>query len=120
MLNSEKFKAAEERAKAFDKWCEEYHNLTHDCTKCCLYETMLSANTGTVCPIAWLDLEANEEMPLPCPYCGGATKVIGTVSFRVACTDCMYSSDMGPDEGRIVAAHNRIARAVMEDKEETP
>lgn len=102
MKNSEKYKTAEARGKAFRRSCA-VTKLTKQC------EDALSC---TECQFAWLDLEAEEENPLPCPYCGEECKVhSGTLGEWVSCS-CGYSSKM--IHGGAVAAHNLVARAVME------
>jgi Lar family restriction alleviation protein len=62
MTNGEKFKTAEERAKAFDNYCISQKS---GCNKC-----PLNKYAGDACRFKWLELEAKEEL-LPCPFCGG-------------------------------------------------
>lgn len=114
MLNIEKYTTADERARAFDKWCD-----ARSCDKCELRTIYLTAATGSVCPIVWLDQEAEEEKIEDCPYCGGSCLVSnGAVGkYRVFCEknlSCMYSSGAYVTEHEAIAAHNRVARAVME------
>lgn len=120
MKNSEKFKTAEERAKAFTKWCAEKQKTAigkvakHECSDCPLDEHT------PCCFFFWLDLEAEEEKPLPCPFCGSNTVVKSNVTVRhvdnhlVECTNCQYRSEEKFDRDCAIAAHNRVARAVME------
>lgn len=113
MLNSQKYKTAEERAAAFYKFC-------HDrvCEKCELYDMTRLSRT---CCLFWLDLdpEAEAEKPLPCPCC--RKEVRETYNFdytlkKLMC-DCGYQSPW-VEKDRDHISHNRIARAVMEADEE--
>lgn len=100
MTNGEKYKTAEERAEAYSK--------TQD----------VQRGRGFVSPIlafAWLELEAAEEKPLPCPFCGGECEVgLGRVFCKTQSCYCSKSFDMNE---KAIAAHNRVARAVMAAKE---
>ena len=103
MLNSEKYKTAEERAKAFQVYCAVPKLKKHlSCIEC---------------QFAWLDLEAEEEKPLPCPICGCAVDIrkIGDYHTRsqVQCT-CGYRCAWCDSGDEAIAQHNRVARAVME------
>ena len=109
MLNSQKFTTAEERGRAFDRWCRG----NNGCDRCTLHDAGIELST-CVCSFYWLDLEAEEEKPLPCPYCGGETEVVGTGAYQVVCMKCMYASAMRADMDLCVSDHNRVARAVME------
>lgn len=108
MTNEEKFKTPEERAKAFEKFCE---NLL--CIDCPLGEL----HSPNVCRYAWLALEFEDEKPMDCPFCGSKCEVIGAVNHRVKCTECNYESIMNSDREKVIAAHNRICRAVKAYKE---
>lgn len=72
MRNCEKFKTAEERGRAFRKFCH------HGCVGCVL--SRVSSKLSD-CPMFWLDLKAEEDEPLPCPFCGGEV-VIGETSYK--------------------------------------
>ena len=104
MTNAEKFKTADERAKAFGKWCER--TKIHDS-----YGDAACAVKCGFCHFAWLDLEAYEEI-LPCPFCG---RKCTTSSERkvVVCSNCSYTSIQGWEMKDTIAAHNRVARAVI-------
>ena len=108
MKNFEKYKTADERAHAFDNFC----NGRTPCDKCKLNN---SAAKRLGCAYAWLDLEVEEEKPMPCPFCG---KECSSSVCRedncgvVACNYCGYrSSHTATREGAILN-HNRICRAV--------
>lgn len=105
LKNFEKFKTAEERANAFDLHCEE--------TKC--KNKCDDALSCRECQFAWLDLEAGEEKPLPCPFCGEeCTATVMQNEWRVSCivSGCYRSSFFGT-EADAIAAHNRVAKAVI-------
>lgn len=107
MKNSEKYRTAEERARAFKEWC---HGLCGNCP--------LERHDLNGCGMLWLDLEAEEE-PLPCPFCGGETWVRDYVPanervYDILCHGCEYRSQKFYSRNHVVAAHNRVARAVME------
>lgn len=113
MTNFEKYKTAEERVKAFEDWW----NIRGGCGNCVLLN---KAN----CALYWLDLEAEEEKPLPCPYCGSNTVITShdTVchvnKYCIECTECSYRSEKKFQKEGAIAAHNRVAKAVMEAKKE--
>ena len=72
MTNEQKYKTAEERVKAFDRWrktikCEGCSQM---CDKC------EAGPLADECGFKWLTLEAEEEEPKPCPFCGGMTELI--------------------------------------------
>ena len=117
MTNGEKFKTAEERAKAFTKWCEEKQKTAigkvakHECSDCPLDERT------PCCFFFWLDLEAEEEKPLPCPFCGREVSVHTDAPEEWVSCECGYSSKM-MNHGCSIAAHNRVARAMLAAKED--
>ena len=120
MTNAEKFKTAEERARAFGKWHEEYCGMRGVCAK-----DDVCAHTV----FHWLDLEAEEEIE-DCPYCGRRCVAVDGSKIRpdrhgvrpysyVKCESCGYESIATNDYDKsgikdIIDAHNRVARAVME------
>lgn len=65
MLNQEKYKTPEERINAFNEWC-----FNRDC-KSCELKSRNNFDSGAICRFYWLALEAEEEKPEPCPFCGG-------------------------------------------------
>lgn len=107
MTNAEKYKTAEERIEAFSKFR----------TRCefCKFKKECSWEE-TECAIRWLDLEAEADKPLPCPFCGEeCTATVMQNEWRVSCivSGCYRSSFFGT-ESEAIAAHNRVAKAVME------
>lgn len=106
MTNGEKFKTAKERADAFAKFC--WNQLENSCGEC------PCRATGESCRFSWLELPAPED-PLPCPFCGGKVESRPRGSFLVC--SCGYRSESHPSREETIAAHNRVARAVMAAKE---
>ena len=118
MTNEQKYKTPEERNHAFNEWC-----LNRDCESCKLRSHNSFGGVG--CRFYWLALEAEEEKPEPCPFCYGETHINlghlkdGVVHYWVDCIspECMYRSAHYTDKDAAIAAHNRVARAVMAAKE---
>ena len=118
MLNQDKYKTADERNDAFNEWC-----FNRDCESCELKAHNFDGGDG--CRFYWLALEAEEEKPEPCPFCDGETHInlghlkAGVVHYWVDCIlpECMYRSAHYTDKDAAIAAHNRVARAVMAAKE---
>lgn len=113
MTNAEKFRTVKERYHAFRK---TFGTKCEDCK--CMPQCSCDLSE---CIIRWLDMEAEEEKIENCPYCGGSCLVSnGAVGkYRVFCEknlSCMYSSGAYTTEHEAIAAHNRMARAVMEDE----
>ena len=106
MNNEQKYKTAGERVRAF---------LTQ--------REVSSIATVIANEFAhWLALEAEEEKPEPCFFCGNKYLAItkdGNNRWSVSCTACLYESRHHADRDTAIAAHNRVARAVMAAKEET-
>ena len=107
MKNFEKYKTAEERTEAFNKYCKE-----HEEGFCSPY-----------CAFVWLDAEAEEDAvdevkPLPCPFCGNPAFVnsymsaLGCMMYSIECSTCRYRSDSRSSSKEVVATHNRICKAV--------
>lgn len=118
MLNSEKFKTAEERAEVFEKFCHG-----KNCDDCILRLSHCKYSVDA-CLAFWLDLEAEDEKPLPCPFCGSECELheiwdkeeCKSVGYNVRCTMCEYKSPWACkyDGSDAISAHNRVARAVMD------
>ena len=119
MTNEQKYKTAEERIKAFDDFCKGQGDR---CNHCEIAKKRLSISRRSECVVYWLALEADEEKPEPCPFCGNKYLAItkdGNNRWSVSCTACLYESRHHADRDTAIAAHNRVARAVMATKEET-
>ena len=115
MLNQDKYKTPEERNHAFSEWC-----FSRYCKSCKLRAHNFDGGDG--CRFYWLALEAEEEKPEPCFYCGNKYLAItkdGNNLWSVSCTACLYESRHHADRDTAIAKHNRVARAVRAEKEET-
>ena len=103
MTNEQKFTNAEERNAAYRAYITDF-------TK------------PIIGQFEWLALEAEEEKPEPCFFCGNKYLAItkdGNNLWSVSCTACLYESRHHADRDTAIAAHNRVARAVMATKEDT-
>lgn len=107
MLNQDKYKTPDERNAAFSEWC-----FNRDCKSCELKSHNFDGGDG--CRFYWLALEAEEEKPEPCPFCGGTTEVITDEQgyYGVSCIHCDYTSERYEQSIYAIAAHNRVCRAV--------
>lgn len=113
MTNEEKYKTAEERHEAFAKFCI----AKGDCDKCPAHG-IADGN----CRFRWLALEAEEEKPMPCPFCGNFIVVEERDRFRMynaTCNNytCRYQAPMCNSKAAAIATHNRVCRAVKAYKE---
>ena len=102
MTNEQKFTNAEERNAAYRAYITDF-------TK------------PIIGQFEWLALEAEEEKPEPCFFCGNKYLAItkdGNNLWSVSCTACLYESRHHADRDTAIAAHNRVARAVMAAKED--
>ena len=110
MKNFEKYKTALERSRALGAFCGK-----NTCDKCALG----NLNRNVIdCQFAWLDLEAEEDEPMECPFCGdrniGSRETPEGVSLLCSCG---YSSSEYDTLKEAIVAHNRICRAVAAYKE---
>ena len=118
--NEQKFKTAEERVKAFGEFCKNEF-----CNQCNHLDCKLHKQGSAIlhCYDGWLSLEADEEKPEPCPFCGNPCSVCASTHYehRIVCNnlECGYHSQAFPKESDadLIAAHNRVARAVRAAKE---
>ena len=113
MTNGEKFKTAKERMEAFKYFCEQ-HKLM-GCRDCPCWQ--VGKNWGLKCTFLWLDLEAEEEKPDNCPFCGTPTKAEfrhweGENKFSVMCDFCGYTSGYSTEKQEAIARHNELCRKV--------
>ena len=108
--NFEKYKTALERSNALRAFCGK-----NTCDKCVLG----NLNRNVIdCQFEWLELEAEEEKPMACPFCGyqiAGTK--GTAKGVSLVCACGYSSGGYSTVDGAIAAHNRVCRAVAEYRE---
>ena len=119
MKNGEKYKAVEERIENYDKFCAQ-----HTCDSCPIGGV---GKVVTHCKFRWLELEAEEEKPMKCPYCGGdvvlgkSTRIKTGEHRQIWCSDeqgCGYYGPLKKTLEGAIAAHNRVCRAVMDAKKE--
>lgn len=115
MTNGEKFKTVEERKEPFKRFCN-----SRLCTDCEIFSRRFSERE---CGLFWLDLEAEEEKPDNCPYCGAKTRVsMGLPGFSeehpafVVCDECGYASGKGADVDEAIARHNALCRRLKGEK----
>lgn len=102
MTNKEKYKTPEERAEAFRRFCKSMK----DCNICPI------GMEPDRCTFAWLSLEAEEEKPLPCPFCGedGRITELKEGGFRAFCWKCLSASSAYSTKAEAIAAWNRRAK----------
>ena len=101
MTNEQKFTNADERNAAYRAYITDF-------------------TRPIIGQFEWLALEAEEEKPEPCFFCGNKYLAItkdGNNRWSVSCTACLYESRHHADRDTAIAAHNRVARAVMAAKE---
>ena len=106
MKNFEKYKTALERSKALHAFCGK-----NTCDKCALG----NLNRNVIdCQFAWLDLEAEKDEPMGCPFCGSSTEVVidECGCYSISCIHCEYGSPAYNEEKYAIENHNRICRAV--------
>lgn len=114
MKNFEKYKTAEDRDHTFDQFCERQESCAH----CALNSSKTASLTS--CAFAWLDLEAEEEKPMACPYCGGDAIVVNNEEngfWHVSCGICFSASKEYADKSAAIERYNSICRAVKAAKE---
>ena len=115
MTNEQKYKTTGERIRAFGRFCKGQEKKS-GCLGC---------PTGRVptyreqCALAWLALEAEEEKPLTCPFCGSVDiKVMSLVRpdyvvsscYVVSCCNCGAVSRAEATKTDAIAAWNRRAK----------
>jgi len=119
MTNGEKYKTAQERAEAYEKFCSVIKHPfdSTGCDGCELHRAIR-------CEFFWLDLEAEEEKPLPCYECGKERIIVtcknGTqigFAWHIECNYCAHTSGWYKTKKDAIAAHNRVAKKCREVKE---
>lgn len=110
MKNFEKYKTALDRSNALRAFCGK-----NTCDKCVLG----NLNRNVIdCQFAWLDLEAEKDEPIGCPYCGehivGTSRTSRGVSLLCSCgyESCKYDTLQ-----EAIVNHNRICRSVAAYRE---
>lgn len=102
MTNGEKYKTAKERHEAFNE-----------------YLSNVGEEKEIIDPFDWLELKAEEEKPMNCPFCGANTEVVidECGCYVVSCTHCEYGSPAYNKDEFAISAHNRVCKAVAAHKE---
>ena len=111
MTNEQKYKTPEERNDAFDSWRKTIK--CEGCSQMC--DTCEAGPLADECGFKWLALEAEEEKPEPCPFCGGKhifVNINGNNFWYVSCKSCLYKSLHNSSKDAAISAHNRVCRAV--------
>lgn len=115
MTNAEKYKAANERAMAFENFCHK-NSGPNGCRECPLESLMPNCGDSRA-QFAWLDLEADDDKLLPCPFCGSKDvslhRSINNFWF-VECNVCTAKSAQNVTKETAIATYNGVAKAVME------
>ena len=115
MTNEQKYKTTDERIRAFWRFCKGQGKRERGCLGC---PTKGIPSYREKCALAWLALEAEEEKPLHCPFCGGDNIDIFETDFgqneepyqfAVKCKSCgaLVSAE---DKNEAIAAWNRRAK----------
>ena len=109
MTNEEKYKTAIVRHAEYKRFCEMFKR--EGCSSC-------PAFGSGACAFKWLELEAANESPEPCPFCGKETEVIHISydnCFAVKCyKGCGYISAHTCSENGAVANHNKLCHKLKE------
>lgn len=110
MTNGEKYVTAHERAEAFRKYCEKTHDIAGG--------PCVTQERCSICSLKWLDLECEEEKPLPCPFCAsGETKVVGiNHAKKVLCECCKAEGSEKDSTEQAVEAWNTVVKFFMKGK----
>ena len=107
MTYGEKYKTLKERGDAFIEFCNSHHS----CSDCAISNIKKPKDP---CAFIWLALEADEDKPLPCPFCGGEAKLvvnhpIKTKGAYVQCTRCWaYVTGFNTKYDAIAAWNRRV------------
>lgn len=115
MTNEEKYKTPEDRLAAFREYCDRHREKFNGCT---IGNCPLRTTSTRACQFFWLALEAEEEKPIPCPFCGESNIDIFETDFgrseepyqfAVKCKSCgaLVSAE---DKNAAIATWNRRAK----------
>lgn len=104
MTNGEKFRSTEERFLAFREFCKD-----RACESCPCEGRIYGSDFK--CMLEWLNLEAEEVILFPCPFCGGEAKfnktlVEGSTRGWVQCINCGVNF-LSQEKDKVIAAWNR-------------
>jgi Lar family restriction alleviation protein len=109
MTNEEKYKTPEERLAAFMGYCDRHREKFNGCT---IGNCPLRTTSTRACPFFWLTLEAEEEKPLACPFCGSEAQVVivAPKGAYVHCKECGAFVAASSTKAEAIAAWNRRAK----------
>lgn len=96
MTNAERYKTADERLNA-------HHEM-------CIHKDGCNCIGKSRCLLEWLEKEAEEEKPLPCPFCGAEAILYATGMPYVRCDNCKAQTTAYQTPEEAVAAWNRRTR----------
>lgn len=105
MTNEQKYKTTLERVNAY-----------------CASKGLSPCTVGYALAVdyfGWLAIEAEDEKPAPCPFCGGETRPVHFAGVSFVKCDCGYTSPVAETEDAAIAAHNRVAKAVRQAEKGT-
>ena len=113
MTNWEKYNSTNDRVMAFRRYCADI-----GCANCGIKPYAEAKHTTCVdrCILKWLALEAEEEQPIPCPFCGGESVAFSAMyghipdGARVRCTRCWAITPVYENKTEAIAAWNRRAK----------
>ena len=116
MTNGEKYRSIDDRVTAFRRYCADI-----GCPNCCIKPYAEAKHNMCVdrCILKWLALEAEEDKPLTCPFCGSVDiKVMSLVRpdyvvsscYVVSCCNCGAVSRAEATKTDAIAAWNRRAK----------
>jgi Lar family restriction alleviation protein len=115
MTNEEKFKTPEKRLAAFMEYCDRHRAKFNGCT---IGNCPLRTTSTRACQFFWLALEAEDEKPIDCPFCGGDNIDTFETDFgrdeepcqsAVKCLSC-GALVFAEDRGEAIAKWNRRAK----------
>lgn len=106
MTNEEKYKTPEDRLAAFREYCDRHREKFNGCT---IGNCPLRTTSTRACQFFWLALEAEEDKPLLCPFCGadGVITELKDGGFRAFCLECLSASGAYSTKADAIAAWNR-------------
>lgn len=111
MTNEQKYMTPEERIQVFNEKC--VRNIVN-CINCPL--GFRDCKETIECFAHWLALPCEEEKPEPCFFCGDEC-ACERGYLECLNDNCCYSyGDRSKSDAAVIAAHNRVARAVMAAK----
>ena len=107
MTNEEKYKTPEDRLAAFREYCDRHREKFNGCT---IGNCPLRTTSTRACQFFWLALEAEEDKPLPCPFCDYPSPYLHNDGERwlVDCGACGAQIFRATRESAIAAWNRRV------------